>query len=315
MRTVTLALVVFVVVPGVLGLMPEAVPAADAVAVLTEIRHGHGEVLVKYAGQADWQRPQPLLALYPGDEVKSDGDARAVVVFTGGGGSRLVTATGGPLTIAAPAATTGGDRGRALMGSVASFLLGRRPDPTYRSLSVRSLQPPPVILAPRSTRLMPGPVTFEWGGPAKARYTVRVLTPSGVQWEVSDVPRAPLAYPASAPALKPGVGYTWELVAGGLEPQRAEFEMVPAADAARIRAEVAQLGTSSGHSPNTVALLRAGLLFSEGLNVDARRELLSAIARDGREPALHTLLAQVYAAMGLAELAADAHEKATALTR
>lgn len=308
MRTMALVLVMLV-------LTPAAVPAADAVAVVTEISHGRGEVLVKFAGQADWQRPQPLLALYPGDQVKSDSDARAVVVFTGGGGTRTVTAAGGPLTIAAPAAATGGDRGRALVGSVASFLLGRRPDTTYRSLSVRSVQVPPVILAPRSTRLMPGPLTFEWGGPAQARYTVRLVSPSGVQWEVGDVPRAPLAYPASAPALTPGVRYTWELATPGREPQRAEFEVLTAADAARVGDAVAQLGPSSGHPPNTLALLRAGLLFSEGLHGDARRELLAAIARDGREPALHVLLAQVYAAMGLAELAAEAHERATALTR
>ncbi|MGH7388617.1 MAG: hypothetical protein ACREM3_04080 [Candidatus Rokuibacteriota bacterium] len=308
MRTVALALVVLALAPPALG--------ADAVAVLTEISHGRGEVLVKFAGQADWQRPQPLLALYPGDQVKTDGDARAVVVFTGGGGARTVTAAGGPLTIAAPAAATGADRGRALMGSVASFLLGRRPEPTYRSLSVRSLQRPPVILAPRSTRVLPGPVTFEWGGPAQARYTVRVTGPAGARWEAADLPRAPLTYPASAPALRPGARYTWELTTPGRAAQRAEFEVVPAADAVRVRDALAQLSPSgSGQPPNTVALLRAGLLFSEGLHGDARRELLAAIARDGREPALHVLLAQVYDAMGLAELAAEAHERATALTR
>jgi len=310
LTSTTLALMVLAMTAG-------SALAADPVAVLTEIRHGRGEVLVKYAGQADWQRPQPLLALHPGDQVRSDGDARAVVVFTGGGGTRTVTAASGPLAIAAPTAATGSDRGRALVGSVAAFLLGRRPETTYRSLSVRSLQAPPVILAPRRTRVLPGPLTFEWGGPAQARYTVRVLGPSGgVHWEGTDLPRAPLAYPASAPALQPGARYAWELITPGRPAQRAEFEVLAGDAAARIRAGLAQLAPAgAGQSPNTLAVLRAGFLFSEGLHGDARRELLAAIARDGREPGLHVVLAQVYDAMGLAELAAEAHERATALAR
>jgi hypothetical protein len=287
--------------------------AADAVAVLTEMVHGRGEVLVKFAGQTEWQRPQPLLALHPGDELRSAGDARAVVVFTGGGGARTVTAADGTLAISSPTGATGADRARSLAGGVASFLLGRRPEPTYRSLSVRALRRPPVILAPRSTRVLPGPLTFEWGGPAQARYTVRLSGPRGVQWQATDLPRAPLAYPSSAPGLEPGARYAWELLTPERETQRAEFEVMAATDAARVREALARLGPSSGAPPNTLALLRAGLLLSEGLHGDARRELLAAIGRDAAEPALYLLLAQVYDAMGLSELAAEASERSRQL--
>ncbi len=72
-----------------------------------------------------------------------------------------------------------------------------------------------------------------------------------------DLPRVPLGYPASAPALQPGGRYRWELGTQGRELQRAEFEVMTRADAARVRDALAQVAASaSGQPPNTVAVWR-----------------------------------------------------------
>jgi hypothetical protein len=79
-------------------------------------------------------------------------------------------------------------------------------------------------------------------------------------------------------------------------PDRAGFELLPTAEADRVRADLALLqpGALAGVPPNTVVVLRAGHLVREALYHNARRELLAGIATDPDEPTLHQLLGRVY---------------------
>jgi hypothetical protein len=295
------------------ALVVPAAHAADPVAVLTEIRPGRGEVRVRRAGETDWTVPRALQALRPGDQVRVTADGRATLASTGGG-TQAVTAATSPFTVEAPRGVSGTDRARGLVAGVAQFLLGQQKAPTYQSLSVRAGGSVPVrILAPRDTRLLPGPVVFEWTGPPRAEYRVRVVGAQGeVVWEHAGLPRRPLAYPTSAPALAPGARYGWVVELPGQPAQRSEFEVVPAADAARIRGALDELvlGAAAGTSGSARILLRAGLLFQEGLYADARRELAAAVAADPDEPTLRLLLGYVYDRTGLTELAAQEFDEA-----
>jgi hypothetical protein len=293
-----------------LGTTP--VLAADPVAVITETRPGNGQIGVRLSGRSEWQPAQPLLALRPGDQVRATGDARAVVVLTGGGSTHTVTAASSPLTVEAPATATSGERAQVVVARVTSFLLGQQRETTYRSLSVRSARQPPLIVAPRSTRVLPDRLVFDWRGSDLARYTVRVIGPRGLVWQQADVPRAPLAYPSVAPPLEPGARYRWELEAPGHPPARAEFEVLASADAVRVREALTLLG---GYPPNTAALMRAAYHCSEGLYAEARRELLLGITADSEEPAFHQLLGHVYEQTGLRDLAAEALDEADFLSR
>lgn len=291
--------------------------AAEPVAVLTEIRMGQGELRVKRAGEVTWKAPQPLLALRPGDQVSATRDGEAVLVFTGGRGTRIVSQANSPFTVEAPTAETGTEKVRALLAGVTQFLLGQQKQLTYQSLSVRSVRvQPPLILSPRDTLLLPGSVTFEWAGSDHLRYSLRVFGPEGLLWEQANLPRQPLGYPASAPALRAGVRYAWEVVAPGHPVQRAQFQLLPAADAARVQAALALLepATLTGYPRSTVALMRAGLLFQEGLHHEARRALLVGIAADRDQPTLHLLLGNVYERIGLKDLAAQEFEEAQFLS-
>ena len=292
--------------------------AQEPLAVLTEIQVKRGKVEVKTAADPDWQAPKPLLSLKPGDQVRVIGEGRAVLVFTGGRGTQIVTQSNSPFTVQAQAGEGVTDRARAIMGNVTNFLLGQQREKTYQSLSVRSVRAqPPVILAPRDSRVLPGALTFEWSGSDRLKYRVRLLGPQGtVMWEQADLDRKPLAYPASAPALSPGVRYTWELETREHGVQRASFDVAQPADAARVKDALASLTPASakGYPPATLSLMRAGLLFQETLYADARRELVTAIAADPEEPTLHLLLGHIYDRTGLKGLAANEFDEAEALT-
>lgn len=280
--------------------------AADPVGVLTEIRAERGQVEVKRAGETQWTAAQPLLALRPGDQLRATGEARASFVFTGGRGAQAVSAANSPFTVQPPAAAAARDKVKGLVGSVTDFLSGKQKDLAYLPLSVRSVRPPRVAqLEPRATKLLPGAVTFEWSGSDTLRYKVRVLGPQGILWEQADLPRKPVTYPASAPALEPGVRYFWQLEVAGQPMQQAEFQILTAAEAARVRESLDILAPASlpDYPPSSIALMRAGYVLRDGLYADARRELISALARDPDEPTLHLLLGQVYDTMGLGELA------------
>jgi hypothetical protein len=286
--------------------------AAEPVAVLTEIRMGQGEVQVKFVGEADWMAPQLLLALQPGDQLRAAGDGQAVVVFIGGHGAQTVSSANSPFTIQAPTGETSAENLRGVLASVMQFLLGQRREATYQPLTVRKTLQPPVILSPRESRLLPGPVTFEWAGSDRPRYSIRVLGPQGLLWEQADLPRQPISYPQAAPALRAGARYTWELAAKGYPVQRAQFELLPSAEAARIQAALAlfEPGMLVSYPQNTLVLLRAGLLLREGLYYEARQELLAGIATAPEEPTLYLLLGRVYERVGLKDLAAEAFAEA-----
>jgi hypothetical protein len=293
--------------------------AQEPLAVLTEIQAKGGKVEVKTKAEADWQAPKPLLSLRPGDQVRVTGGGRAVLVFTGGRGTQIVTQANSPFTVQAQAGDGTGDRAKVVMGNVTTFLLGQQREKTYQSLSVRSVRAqPPVILAPRDSRVMPGSLNFEWAGSDRLKYRVRLLGPDGAMlWEQAELDRTPLAFPANGPALTPGVRYTWELDTREHGVQRASFDIARPEDAARVKEALATLtpAAAKGYPPTTLSLMRAGLLFQETLYADARRELVTAIAADPDEPTLHLLLGHVYDRTGLKGLAANEFDEAEALTR
>jgi hypothetical protein len=278
---------------GLLALMATAAWAHEPLAVLTEIQLKHGKVEVKAAGQPDWQPPKPLLSLRAGDQVRVTGDGRAVLVFTGGRGSQLVTQSNSPFTVQAGPTEGTVDRAKAVLGNVTNFLLGAQRE-----------------------RVLPGAVTFEWAGSDRLKYQVRLLGPQGVVWEKAELNRAPLAYPSSGPTLAPGARYTWELTTKDHGVQRASFDVLPAADATRIKDGLAVLapGAAGNYPPATLALMRAGFLFQESLYADARQDLVRAIGTSPEEATLHLLLGHVYDRTGLKQLAAAEFDEAEALS-
>ena len=290
--------------------------AAEPLAVLTELNLGSGGIQVRRAGEAEWVGAQPLLALRPGDQVRVTGNAQAVVLYSGGSVQK-VGAGSSPLTVQPPQGRSGRENVQSLLGGVVQFLLGQQKDPRFEQLSVRGPSLAPRIVSPRETRLLPGAVTFEWSGSAVLRYHVKVVGPEGIAWERDGLPRQPVPYPASAPPLRPGIRYTWSLIAPGQPVQQTQFEVVSAEETERIKTALAEMRQQSlpEFPANTALVMRASLLMRERLYTDARRELLAGLAADPSASTLRQMLGLVYEKTGLDDLAIVEFEEATMLSR
>lgn len=281
--------------------------------MITEIKMGKGRVEVQAAGKSEWRAAGPFQALRAGDTVRASADAAAVVLLTGGRGTVRVDASRSPLVLAAGTADAGKlQKARALVEGSVKFLSTSAKEPPKAVLSVRAGARPPVILSPRNSPVLPGPLTFEWLGDRFSRYTVRVTAPSGVVLEKKGVVGPRWDYPPDAPPLASGVRYTVEVAPASGRTQETSFEVLDASRAQAVRESLKELedGLGAGTSPNTVTVVRVGLLAEQGLFHDARLAVLAALAKDADEPVLHTLLGHLYQKIGLAQQAAEAFDEA-----
>jgi hypothetical protein len=286
--------------------------SGESVGVITEIKVGKGKVEVKSAGKPD-RLAAPFLALRAGDSVRATSDAFAVILLTGGRGTVRIDASSSPYVLT-PAGPGEGklQKAQSLVTGSVNFLSGSSGESPKAVLAVRATGKPAVILSPRNTAVLPGPLTFEWMGTQFSRSTVRVLTPSGVVFEKRGVVGARFEYPDSAPPLRAGVRYTLQLEPATGPMQETTFEMVESARAEKIRRTLQELDDALGPQvpANTAVAIRTGTLAVEGLLHDARLAVLAALARDPDEPSLHTLLGQIYQKAGLADQAAEAFDEA-----
>jgi hypothetical protein len=291
-------------------------PAGDTAGMVGEVKPGQGRVELKPAGGADWRAVRPLAALRAGDTLRATEDAAVVVVLSGGRGTISVNAARSPYTVPAPdAGPARSDKVKSLLQSSMGFLSGASGETPRAALVTRSVTVPPLVLAPRNTPVLPDPLAFEWVGHRAGRYAVQVVGPGGVVLDRPEVVGNRLVYPAEAPPLAPGTRYTLRVLAGRQLPQESWFEVVAPARAEEVRADVGTLEQSFERtdSPTTRVILRTGLLASNGLLHDARKQVVEALAATPDDPALYTLLGALYERAGLGQQAASAYQEAQLL--
>ena len=305
----------------VVASLPAAGWAGEPVAVLINARGGQGEVHVRASGDARWNEATLFLELREHDEIRVTGQAEADVFYLKASKPETVTAAKSPYTIRAlPASSTGSTRVDLVAERLAAMFLrlSKEKPPVYVQLGGRGREAQegaaPVIVGPRATRLFSAPTLFEWIGP-DGLYTVTVMGVDGkVVWVSPPTVAFRVNYPDSAPLLLYGAKYTWRLgTEGRFADEEAAFEILPLPDVMRIRQLLDDLGTpAAGGVSSTSALLRAGLLFQEGLYEVARLELLVGLADRPEDPSLLYLLGHVYEQMGLQERATDSFLRAEA---
>jgi hypothetical protein len=308
MKRLIIALVAVLMVPTLAWAQ-----GGESAGMITEIKVGKGKVEVKSAGKPD--RPAgPFLALRVGDSLRATDNAFAVVLLTGGRGTVKVEAANSPYTVAAGTpAETKLQKAQTLVAGSVGFLSSQAAEPPKAVLSVRAGAKPSVVLSPRNTAVLPGPITFEWLGTQFARYTVRVTDAAGATvLEKKGVVGAKFAYPADAPVLKSGTKYTLHVEPATGAAQQATFEIVDANRAEVVRQNLREIVEALGPktSLNTVVAIQTGTLAEAGLLHDARLVVLAALAKDPDEPSLHTLLGQLYQKSGLADQAAESFDEA-----
>lgn len=284
----------------------------ETAGVVTEIKVAGGKVEVRTGGGA-WRPAAPLQALRAGDEVRATQAATVVVLLSGGRGTVKIDAGGSPYVVVSPLAEASqADKARALVAGSMKFLTSAPKEPPKAVLATRSIARPPVILTPRDGPVLPGALVFEWVGSQSSRYTVRVTGPSEAVLERPGVLGPRFSYPAGAPALRSGVRYRFEVVAFNQPPYATTFEIVDAARAQGVQADLRELERALG-SGTSLAVARAGYLAANGLFHDARVTVLAELARDPDEPVLHTLLGSLYNQIGLPQQAAEAFDEAESL--
>jgi hypothetical protein len=295
--------------------------AAEPVAYVSEIRRAGGDVRIRPAGAPASVVAEPLAPLYPGDDVEVTGDARVVLLFHAGAVAETVAPANSPFRVPAVPAASATERFRAVGTTLTQFFVGKQGPPTYRKLAARGPAKAetdlPMIIAPRETRMLPGPLEFEWDGSEGMPYRLSGWGPAGLVWERDGLSRQRVRYPETARPLEPGLLYTWRVEAPGYPTEPVRFEIVPEAEAVGMRSRLALLGGADAarYPRNTVVLMRVAVLAGDGLHDAARRELEAAISADPGEPVLHTLLGHVYERMRLSVRAARAFERARALSR
>jgi hypothetical protein len=304
--------------PITLALVGPARSAEREVAgMVTEIHPGEGQVEVRSAGTEHWRPAVPLLTLREGDTVNTTQDAWAVIVLTGGRGSVRVDEANAPFGVTAPSVDRSRlHKGLKILEASFHFLATTPRELPQGTLGARAGMKPPAILTPRNGLVLPDSLVFEWRGSRSSRATVRVVGPEGLVLERTDLAGARLPYPRSAPPLRAGVRYRFQLVPAWAPPQEAWFEVADPTEAQAIRRDLQDLEDALAAAPPppaTLAALRAGVLAGHGLLHDARLGLAEALVRHPDEPTLHFLLGDLYARQGLSEEAAESFAEARLL--
>jgi hypothetical protein len=284
--------------------------AQEAVGVVTELKLNRGDVQIRQPGK-NWQKPALLQSLYTGTQIQASKDATAVVLYTEGMKTVTVDERNSPFEIK-PAAKGSGSGG---VKEIASSLMGKKKPAAYVPLAVRGGKRPPVLLAPRNTKLMTDAPVLQWMGMERQPGTVRVYGPEGVVWSAENVSLTQMKYPASAPRLKPGIEYAWVIEKKDFSVDKVRFQILPAAEIKMVQEQLASLQNASGVSKTTTAIVKAGLLTSRELYYDAREVLAEAVKADPDEPTLHFLLADVYEKTGLKDLASEEYSESDFLLK
>ena len=303
--------------PALLG-FADPVPGAEreVAGMVTEIHPGQGQVEVRSA-ETERSRPAvPLLTLREGDTVSTTQDAWAVVVLTGGRGSIRVDEANTPLSVTAPSVDRSPlHKGLKILEASFHFLSTTPRELPQGTLGTRAGMKPPAILTPRNGPVLPDSLVFEWRGSRASLVTIRIAGPEGLVLERTNLAGARFQYPRSAPPLRAGVRYRFQLLPAWSPPQEVWFEVVDPTEARSIRRDLQDLedALAAAPPPSTLAALRAGALAGHGLLHDARLGLAEALVRHPDEPTLHFLLGDLYARQGLPEEAAESFEEARVL--
>jgi hypothetical protein len=297
-----------IAVAGVFVAVNRPLAAAPA-AVLTSCK---GDVTVVRAGAT---APASFgLPLNDGDEVKTGAGSEAEIMFSAGnwvqvGANSSMKIKGHPGTPGGEKTEPSADTKAAKSGSfdvVQNFLKLKNSEGTSAIGGLRSGEKPPVLepVAPSQTRVRTAQPTFRWkikDPSTELRFTLYGEQKTVWTTEVTNVTE--LAYPADAPALKPGVTYSWTLetadplVSPPLRTPASFFEVITPADVETLDTDLSKLEANKP-GPVSYHLMRASLFFDRGLVADAIAETESAVASDPDNPSLHTILGRLYAEAG-----------------
>jgi len=260
------------------------------------------------------------MALDPGDEVRTGADSQAEVHFDNGHwvqiGPNSSTKVHGAKTVASTAGSSAGDKSFEV---VQNFLKLKNSEGTSTVARLRSGGKNAGLRAvsPMQSKVRGGSPMFFWTvSDPSTELRLTVYSDKGVHWK-TDVPEggASLSYPSDAPALEPGVTYSWvlettdPLVFPPLRSEAAFFEVLSAEDEKELEASLARIDQGAKPSETTYHLFCASLYFDRGLMEDAILETTKALEIDPQNSDLHAILARLYAETGRTDEALKEYDR------
>jgi hypothetical protein len=241
-------------------------------------------------------------ALADGDEVKTGADAQADIMFASGNWVQ-VGANSSMKIKGQPASSKQKEQSFEV---VQNFLKLKSTEGTSSISGLRSGERSNdlVAVSPCQTKVRDTRPTFTWtADDPSLEFNVVVYDENGVQWQTNVSGVSSVAYPADAPALEPGVSYSWTIetadpmVSPPLRTSASFFEIVADEDVATLDTELAAIDAKKP-SATSYHLMRASLFFDRGLVADAITETEAAVAADPSNPSLHAILGRLYANTG-----------------
>lgn len=289
------------------AMFPPAAAGADGDIPAAILLSCSGEVTVARAdgGRAAGSFGMPL---YAGDEVLTAEGSGAEIHFENG--TWLEVGANGRLMIKGAGTerrSDGVDVGEKSFDVVQNMLRLKDPSGASSLASLRSApQTPQIVLrSPCNTSILPGAAEFAWEAPEldePLRFTL--YGDAGVIHSAEVRGSGSLPYPDDAPALKPGITYSWTVETTDplrIPPIRsvaAFFEILPGDEAAALDGELAAIDPSGIRNEATYHFLRASAFFGHGLNEDAIAEMRAALAGEGGTPEMRAILARLLAETG-----------------
>lgn len=248
------------------------------------------------------------MALEPGDEVRTGAESQAEIHFDNGqwvqiGANSSTQVHGRKATDAAQASM-----GEKSFEVVQNFIKLKDSQGTSSIARLRSGEKHAALraLSPMQTKIQGHSPTFRWTTSDAALAVGLVLySEKGVHWKKDlGAGTTELPYPSDAPALEPGVSYSWvvettdPLVMPAARSEAAFFEVLSPDEAQGLDAALARIEGASSSSLSSYYVFRASVYFDHGLTENAIAETAKALEIDPENSDLHAILARLYAETG-----------------
>jgi tetratricopeptide (TPR) repeat protein len=259
--------------------------------------------------------------LSDGDEIETKGDGSAEILWENGNlaqlgpGSRMPIGSSKKPAVAAEQTASLGDQG---FQTVQNFIKLKDSDGTSSVGRLRSGDKNPELRAqsPAKTAIQNGNPTFRWSGTEPiADLKLTVYNEEGVFWETEVSGVTSMEYPADAPALVSGVSYSWvvettdPLQFPPLRSATAFFEVISTEQSKSLNAALAEIDRHKMPSDSAFFLVRASLYYKYGLMSDAIAETRQAVSTDTDNSTLQSILAHLYAQVGLTDEAIQEYDR------
>jgi hypothetical protein len=310
-------------------LLAAASAFADPVAVIAAVK---GRVEVTPTGTREPLRATFGRALEPGDKVTVGPAGSATLFFNDGnvielGEKSALTVSGRVVRAGGAKAGLSGE----VYASVSKFVTtGNRKTGLVASSGMRSGGDTSLalILSPRQSDVLTDAPAIAWRGVHGAtRYRVTVTSAAaGELWsqETDEIPdptdERRLAWPPDAPRLEPGVDCLLQIEAlddvKSLRTESTTLRLASSGTIESVHTNLEHIASSAGGRDNPAALWLSGSYLS-GLNLNGEAlERFLALARlNPGSSAAHEALGNVYAKVGLMDLAAAEYQQALGLAR